>query len=218
MIDLSQEEIFRLIWRSFSSGIILGIIYECIRFIKLICGIQYLNNNCDKGKRVVGRFFRHGITFLFDVIFCILVSLVSIILIYHVSGGVFRGIIYISMLIGLLLYYFTLGKLLLRLNIKFSKFVRRSISWLARIIIIPFKFICSLIIKLYHLTIKKFIDKIIEDIKNKVAQKNSVDALQQEKLLEEDAKEDRSINEKNRYRKKNRISFGAPKHQSGQHG
>ena len=145
MINLTQAQLTELISSSLLLGAILGVIYELFRFIKYTFSVN--------GRK--GAVFSYILTFFCDFIFCLLFAFVAILQSYRISGGIFRGISYIGMLSGLLLYYFTLGKLTLKINRKFALFVRKTVQKILKLVSIPIRAIFSLIFKLYTLTIGK---------------------------------------------------------------
>ena len=82
-------------------------------------------------------------------------------LIYRMGGGIFRAFTYGSMAIGFILYYFTVGKLTLRLTDIIIGFLKKILKKIAFLLLLPVKKIFLLIFCLYRLTIGKIIGKII---------------------------------------------------------
>lgn len=163
MIDLTQSELAMIFLRSFSWGAALGVAYELIRAIKLLCGIEDFGGEEKKRKRSFA-FFAHALTFVTDIAFWVGSGCASIILTYA-CGGFFRGLIYIGLFGGFLTYYLTLGRLILGLNRKITGKIKKAAAVVTPRLLKPIKFIFGRIILLYHLTIGGIIDKIIEDRK-----------------------------------------------------
>lgn len=206
MIDLSQELIFSLILRSLAIGAMLGFLYESVRILKMLIGTG------RKGgfRRIVYSVFL-GFT---DFLFCLLSASVAILLTYNLSGGVFRGCVYLCMALGLLLYRLTMGSILYRVELRLIGFLKKVIKTVLKIIFAPFRAIFLLFVRLYGLTIGKIIGKI----KCKVDQRRQ----ERKKALEEEEsnvnrslcepmcekEEDRNVCKREGYKKEGRISFG----------
>ena len=191
MINLTQSQITTLILSSFLLGVTLGVIYEAFCFFKFIFTVN--------GRS--GAVFAYILTFLSDFIFCLLFVLTAILQSYRISGGIFRGISYLGILAGVLLYYFTLGKLTRKISQRLALFCRKTMRKILNLVSIPIRAIFSLIFKLYTLTIGKIIGKIIFRIKEK---KHLRIVLQEKARLQE--MQTGEIN--GGYKKEGRISFG----------
>lgn len=206
MIDLSQELIFSLILRSLAIGALLGLAYESVRIFKMLIGIA-------KGGR-----FRKAVStvFLFvtDLVFCLFSASTAILLTYNVSGGVFRGCVYLCMALGLLLYRLTVGRILYKIELVLTEFIKKVIKTVLKILFVPVRAIFLLFVKLYGLTIGKIIGKI----KCKAEQRRQ----ERKKALEEEEanankslcepmcekEEDKNVCKREGYKKEGRISFG----------
>ncbi|MBE6583405.1 MAG: hypothetical protein E7649_00295 [Ruminococcaceae bacterium] len=206
MIDLSQSTVLLLILSSALIGIAHGLIYDGIRLFKMMLGVDY-GKAAVEPTSVGKRIFLYAVTFLCDAVFCISFAISSILLTYNVSGGVFRGIVYVGMLGGGALYYLTLGRLVLKINVKLAKHIKKIIRWLVGKLIMPFKAIISLIIKLYHLTIGKVIGKIISVICARREQRKNVANKAMPRLPEYSEEEACKDVKKYRYKEQGRISF-----------
>ena len=191
MINLTQSQITTLILSSFLLGVTLGVIYEAFCFIKSIFAVN--------GRS--GAVFAYILTFLSDFIFCLLFALTAILQSYRISGGIFRGISYLGILAGVLLYYFTLGKLTRKISQRLALFCRKTMRKILNLVSIPIRAIFSLIFRIYTLTIGKIIGKIIFRIKEK---KHLKIALQEKARLQEMQTGEISGG----YKKEGRISFG----------
>ena len=208
MIDLSQGELALLLVRSFTSGILLGLTYDLLRAFKMLLGVEYVggNGNSKKNKAEKGLLF--AVTFLTDLLFFTGAGCVAIFLAYA-DGGFFRGMILLGMAIGFLLYYFTLGKIVLSVNAKIISLLKKTVRKLIPYLIKPLKTVCGRIIFLYHLTIGSIIDKIKSDIKNKDHEDKSACRERSDDGAAECGKEDFVyVNGKVGYRKEGRVSFG----------
>lgn len=184
MLDTSQELLTGLLLRSFLCGCLLGVLYSIIKItrvaVKEIFG--------DRGKAF--RIFEFIFIFTGDVFFGICAGIVSILLIYHVNYGMFRGMVYLGMIFGFLLYYLTVGKLVQKISEKLMRGVIFLIKKLIFILLMPFYMIFKGLFFIYRLTIGKIIAKIIMALKKRSEKRKSVlnteaqvaDDLQKENL------------------------------------
>ena len=204
MIDLSQGDLAIILLRSFWCGVALGGVYEIIRAFKLLCGVEDYDGERKKRAGFLG-FFAHAITFVTDLAFWVGSGCVSILLTYA-CGGFFRGLLYIGIFGGFLAYYLTLGRLILGLNRKIMGKIKKVLTVAMPYILKPFKFIFGRIILLYHLTIGKIIDKIIED------RKKRKEALVEDDPPAEDGECGKEgfvyVDGQTGYRRDGRVSFG----------
>ena len=205
MIDLSQQTLIQLLVGAFLLGVVHGLLYEAIRFVKILLGVRYgelaKKSTQSRAKGVL----IFAVTLVGDVTFWIMFALSSLLLTYNVSGGVFRGIVYIAMLAGGAAYYMTLGRLMLALSIMLDRLIKKIAAFIIRILLIPIRAIFSFIIKIYHLTIGKLIGKIIGVVKEwSLKRKSMVEAAALPQEINEDNKSDES---KYRYKREGRISF-----------
>ncbi len=204
MIDLSQELIFSLMLRSLACGAVLGFLYEIVRIMKMLFGIDRV---CRLRKIISAIYL-----FVTDFLFCIIAASLAILLTYNISGGVFRGCVYLCMGLGLILYRATLGKIFYKFERFFTNLLRKIIKCALKIILIPFRTIFLLFVKLYTLTIGKIIGKIrcnmiIRKEKKKKENKNQID----EALLpacNSELIEEKDVHGRKGYKKEGRISFG----------
>ena len=162
MIDLTQKELAILLLRGFLLGIALGIFYDVIRFVKAFFFVNYTKGGAQP--RGFKKAVALTVTFVTDVIFWIMVAVTSILLLYSV-GGIFRGMIYPAMLAGFLLYYLTVGRLVLKLLVRLTKAIKSLLLWVLKLLWRPFFSLHRGIISLYHLTIGKILGTIKSKIK-----------------------------------------------------
>lgn len=201
MTDLSQQLILWLIIEAFLSGAVLGILYEAVRLCRLLFTSE-------------GSVFRRGMltvfTFLTDFLFCLVAASVAMLLTYNISGGVFRGCLYLSMGAGLLCYRLTLGRILYIIENRAAKIIKKVCRFVLKVLFFPMKKIFSLFVIIYRLTIGKIIGKIMcrarmkKEKELKESEKKCAEALLPESTREEENNADKY----ERYRKEGRISFG----------
>ena len=207
MFDVAQSTIVKWFIGAFLDGVSLGVFYDIIRAFKMLCGISYFENG--RTKAVFWRVIGHIITFFFDIFFFFVAGVVSLLLIYRMGGGIFRGFTYGGIILGFCLYHFTLGNLTLRLSHIIVNAVKIIVKKVIFLILFPLKKIFSLIFFLYRLTIGKIIGKIIRDIKCRAVRKE-VAPEEEKSPPESEGREEEYVyvGSKKCYRKSGRISFG----------
>lgn len=210
MIDLSQSTLVALLLYSLLLGVILGVFYDVMRFIRLFLVVKArTDTSCGNGITVKG-VLGGAIIFVFDVIFFLVFAVSSLILTYNVSGGVFRGMVYFGMLAGGAIYYLTVGRLTLKLEEKLVRILRRASIRALRLVLALMRPIFCFALKIYHLTIGKIIGKIVRVTRERrqrlKATANGVAALPQNIQKEND----KDVT-KYRYEREGRICFGQPR-------
>jgi hypothetical protein len=152
MIDLSQKELATLLLLAAALGAVLGVLYDCLRAIREIFA--------SRGAGGCRRALSYAVTFLTDLVFWLTVGVSSVILLYGFCGGVFRGMVYLGIGAGFLLYSVSLGRAVRALLLLGIRLLKRGIGMLLRLLAIPLCAARRGIISLYHLTIGRFLGKI----------------------------------------------------------
>ncbi len=209
MIDISQDTLLCLLVRAFLCGVILGLVYEVIRAFKMLCGVRY-NDISPKKSSKAREILLFALTFVCDILFWLIAGLVSIILMYHTARGFFRGMTYLGLASGFLVYYLGPGRLMLKLNERIVKIVKSAVKKLLGLIYIPVRKIFCLAISLYHLTIGRIIGKIKEERKRRrearIAAAEAADTV----TPEDNEGRESSLYALGKavYKKQGRVSFG----------
>ena len=206
MIDLSQGEAAALLLRSFLSGLFLGLAYDLLKGIRLfICAEK-------PRKKSLWAVLFHLLSFVFDIAFFLAFAVLAIALCYSYVNGLFRGMVYLGMAAGVIIYRLTLSRVVVFLEKKATGVLRRAVRSIARLIKRPIVFLLGRFISLYHLTIGKILGKIISRIKDAaIRRKNTEDApLESESFTDEaTGKEEHPYGEgRAGYRASGRINFG----------
>lgn len=205
MIDLSQEVLLSLLIKSFILGVALGVFYDFIRAVKMFFGVRYAHP-IVKSSAVVN-VFSYAVTFLTDIAFWSVVGVASILLMYAVGGGVFRGLTYVGLAVGALLYYFSIGRLVLRVSERLVGLIKKALRRVALVLAKPFVLLWRGLIYLYHLTFGRIIGKIKD--KNTRRKKCAEIVPDEELALDGYGKEEFVyVDGKNGYKRDGRISFG----------
>jgi hypothetical protein len=205
MIDLTQKELASLLLRGLLLGAALGVFYDAIRFVKAFFFVNYTKGSPEPCgfKKVVAM----AVTFITDVIFCLVIAVTSILLLYSV-GGIFRGMIYPAMLAGFLLYYLTVGRLVLKLSVRLAKTIKSLLLWVLKLLWRPFFSLQRGIISLYHLTIGKILGTIKS--KKRIAQeRRKATECKEAAALPQGKEELVYVNGKTGYKREGRIRLSS---------
>ena len=207
MINLSEKTVFELLLKAFLLGVALGLLYDGMRFVKMLCGVRYFPQNAAPPMPSrVRSVLLYAVTFVFDVVFWIIFGISAVILFYNVSGGVFRASVFPAMLSGLFLYYISIGRLMLAFSARLVGLLRKICRLAAKILLVPLSLIKKILFFLYHLTIGKIVDRIKEE-RNLRAQKRGQNA-DGGGVPCECPREGENEHGERPYRSEGRISFG----------
>lgn len=158
MLNLTQQMMLRAIGEAFLYGIIFGVIYDVVRFLRILfCATEFREGDREF---LALRIYRAAITAFFDVILCLCYATLAIILCCQRANGEIRISLCLIILAGGLLYRLSVSQLTARPSRFIARVIKRVASVPVRII---FRVI-RLIISAYHLTIGKIIGKIIKRI------------------------------------------------------
>lgn len=205
MIDISQKVLLGLVIRSFLCGTILGVIYGFIKIPRIILFSNPKSNNLSH------KILKYSFTFIGDMLLGLLVGLVSVLLIYHINGGIFRGMVYLFLAFGFILYRLTVARPVEKCIIIVLRTLFRVLKRVFKILFVPIKLIFRGIFFIYHLTIGKIVGKIIMKIKNRREIKKEKERLSEiAAQISDDTTRGDPIyeNPKERYNRAGRISFG----------
>ncbi|MBQ7922329.1 MAG: spore cortex biosynthesis protein YabQ [Clostridia bacterium] len=142
---------------SFILGLIFGAGYDIIRIIHIICGIMSYS-----GDRTIQRSKTSFVLFLlFDSIYMLLITFSWSVFLYHYNHGVFRLHLFASCICGFILYYQTVGRVVMRL----SEWIVRLIKTVVNVLLIrPVKAVVFALWKLFCLIAKSTIGRLINTI------------------------------------------------------
>ncbi len=119
--------LWQLLVSSFFGGVLLGAVYDTMRLSRVLFGVCHyvdisLNRNIRSpfSKQLPNRkaspIFAAFLLTLQDILFCLLAGILIAILLFYGNNGNFRGFVLFGILAGFLLYYVTIGKLLIRVS------------------------------------------------------------------------------------------------------
>ncbi len=155
-------------------GVFLGLIYDSVGLIRILLGInpqtklaQRLKEKkiplqANPFKKIACSSKKQAVIFFFtDILYFVIVSLVMVVFIYYVNGGIVRWFIFAGLILGLVIYHFTLGKIVSSLLERCGFYIRVLMAY-ARIFVNKLFIPISRRVKIIISSLKK-----IRKIKNK---------------------------------------------------
>ncbi len=121
----SYAQIYTFILYSAFIGFALGVVYDAFRIIRRAFYIA--------GNRAV----TNMVYFICDILFFIIAAVVSAIFIFHVNNGRIRGIALFGSLVGFVLYYNTLGRLVSAVTDLIIKTLYRILRLIKEAVLLP---------------------------------------------------------------------------------
>ena len=145
-----DNQIFVVIY-SFFLGLIFGAEYDIIRIIHIICNIASYDGKERKINRGMGSFL---IFFILDLVYSISVTALFSFFTYLVNSGRPRVFMLVSAFLGFVVYYFTLGRVVMIFSELIVGFIKKVLYYL---IVVPFRFVLKvfarIVIFIYSLTV-----------------------------------------------------------------
>jgi hypothetical protein len=143
------------------TGAFLGAIYDCVRILRCILGIEYYTKpvrlKLKKSKKERGgkisKIKENTVMLITDIIFFVFCGIFLSIIVYYVNSGIVRWYILAFCLIGFAVYYFTVGKLVISVSNIIAGVIREIISCVIYLLLFPFKPVVPMTKKLF-LTVK----------------------------------------------------------------
>ena len=162
-MEISPILLARLLLYSFYLGMAVGVLYDFFRILKIICGAadvripkmkvislkiptthRYISTQGEGEKR---GFFVHAANFCGDFFTVLSACLGLLVLNYGYNEGRFRFFTVLGTICGFLLYYSTVGRLVVGLLSPIAFFVKYTILSFFAILCYPFKFFAKIVIK-----------------------------------------------------------------------
>lgn len=132
--------------------------------------------------RILRRSFKttDTITYIEDIIFGILTGIFLIFMLFIFSNGQLRLYIFLAITLGLILYFITISKYFIKINVKILKILKKIIISIISVFTYPFKKISKL---LSRVILKPFRILII-NIKNTNFKKIKIHKLKKDKKMQ----------------------------------
>ena len=161
-MEISPFLLTLLLSWSFVFGVILGVINDMNRIIRVFCGVRYSEKRFGKLYELVlpvvhrpllrseNKFHKKALAVLLffqDIIFFILAGVGIILLNYEFNEGRFRFFTVFAVFIGFLLYYFTIGKVVMMVSEGIAFFIKATILVAFSALFRPFVLICGFLTK-----------------------------------------------------------------------
>ena len=162
-MEISPILLARLLLYSFFWGLVTGALYDVFRILRVLCGAMSVTMPVGRsislripttrrymtsaGKSERKGFFKNTLVFLTDLFTVLFAGVGLISLNYGYNDGKFRFFTIIGVLIGFLLYYFTLGKLTVGVLAPIAFFIKYAFFALFAILCLPFRFFAKIVIK-----------------------------------------------------------------------
>lgn len=138
-------------------GIMLGAVYDVIRFSRAVLGVD-VGNPFKKRKRFA--VMRYLLVVLGDIMFFMIAAAVMSVFFFITGDGRMRGHALFGAFLGFLFYYHTVGRLFISSVEYIVSFLRRAAGWLKRQILKLVRKFCGLPIVTSAFTrYNKYIDK-----------------------------------------------------------
>lgn len=135
---VEQTRLAEILLYSFLLGIFLGIVYDWFRIRRRLFSIKAAKkSDADKGTK--GRIYliEDVIIFFEDVLYGIICSIVMCIFLFYINHGRFRAITLIGAGVGFLIYYKTVGRLVLFCSEKIVGFIRFLFGKIFKLTVVP---------------------------------------------------------------------------------
>lgn len=141
-----------IILLSIPFGMVFGAFYDIIRVLRSLLGINYINKFTENLKKIRLKLIdnpllkekqrtklREGVILLItDFAYFLILTIALIIFIYYLNDGIVRWYIFAGTMAGLLIYYFTIGKLVISISEYITFFIKILFEYLFFFLKYPF--------------------------------------------------------------------------------
>lgn len=148
----NYNQIYTFILYSSIVGFALGVLYDVFRLIRMTVYMPLeLMRELDKQKKH-SDFFVNTVVFICDILYLLISAVICAIFIFHVNDGRIRGIALFGSLIGFILYYNTIGRLVTLIARGIIKSVYMTLRFIRHRLIVPvIRFAAGALLKLWKL-------------------------------------------------------------------
>ena len=152
-MEISQFGFILLAVYSFLFGILLGVAYDIIRIQRVLLGVEYrskkqrinyrdielpiIKKKAYFEQKAVSKGILNVYIALGDILFVTLCGVITVLVAYAYNSGRVRVIILIGLLVGFLIYYFTIGKLVMKLSELIAFLLRSAVLYVWEIASFP---------------------------------------------------------------------------------
>ena len=169
-MEISPLKLAELLLFSFLFGGVVGAFNDILRISRVLLGANHpslgiceflkksITFNQNNAFKISKEILFNVLIFIQDFLLLIFFTLGVILLNYYYNDGKIRFFSVLAMLLGFLIYYFTLGKMVMLLSNPIVVCLRTVICFFISIIILPIKFV-GLCLKKIYIQTKKYIEK-----------------------------------------------------------
>lgn len=141
-MEISPILLFWLVVSSFLWGALAGVLHDFHRFLRMIAGNQYLQGE-GRPSLVIGgtgfsRLLRRLLVTVQDIILFLFAGTGIVLLTYRFNRGQFRFLPVLALLFGFIIYYFTLGRIILWLSRWTAAAIRKVLVAICTFALTPF--------------------------------------------------------------------------------
>lgn len=176
-MEISPLLLSALLFFSLLFGIILGVINDINRIIRVFFGVKYSDKKFNKiralaekrekiKKKRISVKLLNLLIFIQDFLLMMSLGCGIVILNYYFNDGRFRLFSLICAVVGFLLYYFTIGKIMMLISEPITLILKLVFSTICYYISYPFAAFIRYVLKI--------INKLIRSIKNRIAKKENM--------------------------------------------
>lgn len=140
-MEISMLRMWIMAALSLFCGILLGVVYDLVRFVRVVFGID-VSNPFKKGKRFA--IFKYLFVAVGDLLFFVIAAVVMCVFFFLTGDGRVRGFALAGTALAFWCYYKTVGKLFIGISERLAKLCKKGILKLLSLIFYPFSKIFSL--------------------------------------------------------------------------
>ncbi len=134
---------------SVSLGVLLGAVYDVIRFFRVLFSVDVRSPIVPKGqKRRRGAWFSYVLVTLGDLLFFAVATVCMCVFFFLTGDGRMRAYALFGAFLGFWLYYYTVGRLFIGVCAYLAARCKRAIRWIFRKSLLPFRFLFALLRKI----------------------------------------------------------------------
>ena len=130
-MEISLTHQFVVLLSSIAFGMLLGLLYDCVRIVRCLCGIQYKRPiklfKVRSGEKRVGKLYESIVMGITDLLYFLIAAVIMCVFVYFINNGKVRWYIYSGSAVGFALYYFTIGKIVISLSSIIAYGIRKGL-------------------------------------------------------------------------------------------
>ena len=161
----SENQFFNILCALFA-GVFIGAIYDVFRIIRCAFFIFLMENDKKNQKKPGNRnFFEIILQIILDLLFSIVYTIIIVLLVYYLNNGFFRLYIALFAAAGFAVYYFTLGRLVMKISDVIIHFIKLSVLFVLKCV---WKFLLRPVLVLLCIVFGWFVNACILSVWNRL--------------------------------------------------